>query len=117
MSLPNPNLQEKESTPIVEQPSSSTTPPFPERLQIDKGVEKQIWLPNYSFLDELKNVCIKIPLLQAIKEIPILAKTIKELSLKRPGRKPRDTMKDPPSGENCRHYDGKSYHAEVCRPW
>ena len=83
VSLPNPNLQEKESTPIVEQPSSSATPPFPERLQIDKGVEKQIWLPDYSFLDELKNVCIKIPLLQAIKEIPILAKTIKELSLKK----------------------------------
>eukprot|EP00253_Pinus_taeda_P028513 PITA_28513 len=36
---------------------------------------------------------IKIPLLQAIREIPILAKTIKELSLKRPGRKPRDTRR------------------------
>ena len=56
-------------------------------------MEKQILLPDYDFLDELKNVCIKIPLLQAIKEIPILAKTIKELSLKRPGRKPRDTRK------------------------
>jgi len=93
VSLPNPNPQEKESTPIVEQPSSSATPPFPERLQIDKGVEKQIWLPDYSFLDELKNVCIKIPLLQAIKEIPILAKTIKELSLKKTGKKTRDTKR------------------------
>ena len=63
---------------MLEQPSKSTsTPPFPERLQIDKGVEKHIMLPNYDFLDELRNVCIKIPLLQAIKEIPILAKTIK----------------------------------------
>jgi len=98
-SLQNPNTQkekEKEltpTTPIVEQSASSSTPPFPERLQIDKGVEKQIWLPDYNFLDELKNVCIKIPLLQAIKEIPILAKTIKELSLKRPGKKPRDTRR------------------------
>ena len=50
-------------------------------------------LPNYDFLDELKNVFIKIPLLQAIREIPILEKTIKELSLKRPGRKPRDTRR------------------------
>ena len=50
-------------------------------------------LPNYDFLDELKNVCIKIPLLQAIREIPILAKTIKELSIKRPGRKPRETKR------------------------
>jgi len=98
-SLQNPSTQkekEKEltpTTPIVEQPAPSSTPPFPERLQIDKGVEKQILLPDYDFLDELKNVCIKIPLLQAIKEIPILAKTIKELSLKRPGRKPRDTRR------------------------
>eukprot|EP00253_Pinus_taeda_P032641 PITA_32641 len=95
--LQNPNTKkekEKESTPtspIVEQPASSSTPPFPERLQINKGVEKQILFPDYDFLDELKNVCIKIPLLQAIREIPILEKTIKELSLKRPGRKPRDT--------------------------
>jgi len=56
-------------------------------------VEKQILLPDYDFLDELKNVCIKIPLLQAIRVIPILAKTIKDLSLKRPRRKPRDTRK------------------------
>ena len=45
-SLQNPSTQkekEKEltpTTPIVEQPASSSTPPFPERLQIDKGVEK-----------------------------------------------------------------------------
>jgi len=47
-------------------------------------------LPNYDFLDELKNVCIIISLLQAIKEIPILAKTIKELSMKKPGRKTKE---------------------------
>eukprot|EP00253_Pinus_taeda_P003396 PITA_03396 len=81
------------TTPIVEQPASSSTPPFLERLQIYKGVEKQILLPDYDFLDELKNVCIEIPLLQAIREIPILEKSIMELSLKRPGRKPRDTRR------------------------
>jgi hypothetical protein len=64
--------------------------PFPERLKIDKGVEKQILLPDYDMLDELKNVCIKIPLLQAIKEIPIFAKTIRELSIKKPGRKRKE---------------------------
>eukprot|EP00253_Pinus_taeda_P007789 PITA_07789 len=98
-SLQNPTIQKekrKESTPttpIVKQPASTSTPPFPEKIQIDKGVEKQILLPDYDFLDELKNVCIKIPLLQAIREIPILAKTIKELSIKRPSRKPRDTQR------------------------
>lgn len=43
-------------------------------------------LPNYDFPDELKNVCIKILLLQAINEIPVLAKTIKYLSIKKPGK-------------------------------
>ena len=73
------------SIPIIQQPVSTSTPPFPERLQVDRGVEKQIMLPNYDFLDELKNVCIKIPLFQAIKEITILSKTINELSIKKPG--------------------------------
>jgi len=83
-SLQNPTIQkekQKESTPttpIVEQLASISTPPFPERLQIDKGLEKQILLPDYDILDELKNVFIKSPLLQAIREIPILARIIKE---------------------------------------
>lgn len=46
----------------MEQPSVSVSkPPFPERLKIDEGVEKQILLLDYDMLDELKNVCIKIP--------------------------------------------------------
>jgi len=81
------------STPIIEQPVSTSAPPFPKRLKVDRGVEKHIMLPNYDFLDELKNVYIKIPLLQAIKEIPILAKTIKELSIKKPRRKEKETKK------------------------
>jgi len=81
------------STPIIEHPISISAPPFPERLQVDRGVEKQIMLPNYDFLDELNNVCIKIPLLQAIKEIPILAKTIKELNIKKLGRKEKETKR------------------------
>ena len=64
------------STPIIEQPVSTSAPPFPEILQVDREIEKQIMLPNYDFVDELKNVCIKIPLLHFIKEIQILAKTI-----------------------------------------
>jgi len=50
-------------------------------------------LPNYDFLNELKNAYIKIPSLQAIKEIPILAKTIKELSIRKPGRKTKETKR------------------------
>ncbi|MBU5895164.1 hypothetical protein JVW19_24610, partial [Vibrio cholerae O1] len=69
---------------------SVSKPPSPERLKINKWVEKQILLPNYDMLDELKNVCIKILLLQAIKEIPIFLKTIRELSIKKPRRKRKE---------------------------
>jgi len=37
-------------------------------------------------LGELKNLYIKIPFLQAIQDIPIYAKTIKELCVKKPRR-------------------------------
>ena len=50
-----------------------TIPPFPETLVI----EKPIVHPEYNILNELKNICIKIPLLQAIKDIPIYIKVIK----------------------------------------
>jgi hypothetical protein len=42
--------------------------------------------------DELRNVCIKIPLLQAIKDIPIYAKIIRDLCIKKLGKK----KKEPP---------------------
>ena len=47
------------------------TPPYPKRL-----VEKKIpmSLPKFDILDELKNYYVKIPLLQAIKGIPIYEK-------------------------------------------
>lgn len=44
-------------------------------------------------LDGLKNVCIKIPLLQSINEILIFAKTIKKLCIRKPGRKRKDVKK------------------------
>ena len=47
------------------------TPPYPERL-----VEQKILmsLPEFNILDEMKNGYVKIPLLQAIKDIPIYEK-------------------------------------------
>ena len=55
-------------------------PPFLERLVIEKPVVH----PEYDILNELKNICVKIPLLQAIKDIPIYSKGIKELCIKFP---------------------------------
>ena len=59
-------------------------PPFPDRLVQTKH---PMSIPQFDVLDELKNVYIKIPLLQAIKDIPIYTKAIKELCLKKPTRK------------------------------
>lgn len=66
---------------------------FLERLKIDKGVEKQIVLPSYDMIDEINNFCIKIPLLQAIKYIPIFAKTISEWSIKKPRWKKKNVKR------------------------
>lgn len=60
-----------------------TSTPFPERLTIPKPIV-------YSYFDlvgQLKNLCIKIPLLQAIQYIPIHAKPIKELCVNKFVRK------------------------------
>jgi len=46
-----------------------------------------MYISQFDVLYELKNVYIKIPLLQAIKDIPIYTKAIKELCLKKPTRK------------------------------
>jgi hypothetical protein len=55
-------------------------------------IEKPTTRPEFDILNELKNICVKIPLLQAIKDIPIYSKVVKSLCIKKPGRK----KKDPP---------------------
>ena len=63
-------------------------PPFPERLVIKKPVVHL----EYNILNELKNIYIKIPLLQAIKDIPVYSKVIKEICIKHPRKKKRDPL-------------------------
>jgi hypothetical protein len=64
-------------------------PPYPDRLVIEKPTTR----PESDILNELKNICVKIPLIQAITDIPIYSKVFKELCIKKPGRK----QKDPPT--------------------
>jgi hypothetical protein len=54
-------------------------------------IEKPVVYPNFDIVGELKNLYIKIPLLQALQYIPIYAKTIKELC----GRNPVKKIKNP----------------------
>jgi hypothetical protein len=56
-------------------------------------IEKPTTRPEFDILNELKNICVKIPLLQSIKDIPIYSKVVKELCIKKPSRK----QKDPPT--------------------
>ena len=70
-------------THLLEGPiQEERVPPFPERLVIEKPVVH----PEYDILNELKNICVKIPLLQAIKDIPIYKKVINEICIKHPGK-------------------------------
>ena len=46
--------------------------------------------PQFNLLGELKNLYVKIPLLQALQDVPIYARTVRDLCTKKLGRKPRD---------------------------
>ena len=55
-----------------------TAPPFPKRLTMIKPA----FYYDFDMMGELKKLCIKIPLLQAIQDVPIYARTIKQLCQK-----------------------------------
>jgi hypothetical protein len=75
-----PKLPQNEPSQIMK------VPPYPDRLVIEKPTTRL----EFDILNELKNICVKIPLLQAIKDIPIYSKVVKELCIKKPGRKQND---------------------------
>ena len=62
---------------------ATPSPPFPEILMI----EKPAIYHNFDIVGELNYLYIKISLLQALQDIPIYAKTIKELCGRKPIRK------------------------------
>ena len=47
-------------------------------------------LEETELLGELKQLCVKMPFLQAIKDVPIYKKLIKEKCFRNPGRRKRD---------------------------
>jgi hypothetical protein len=63
----DPKLPQNEPSQITK------VPPYPDRLVIEKPTTR----PEFDILNELKNICVKIPLLQAIKDIPIYSKVVK----------------------------------------
>jgi hypothetical protein len=77
------NVKIKQTSPHLELPQSSSFPPYLEMLSLEKPIVR----PKFDLASEFRNVCIKVPLLQAIKYILIYDKTIRELSVKKPIRK------------------------------
>lgn len=76
--------QEEEVTrQQINNPATTSSPPFPKCIIIPRPIQ----CSNFDILGELQNLCIKISLLQAIQDIPIYVKTIKELFIKKPRRK------------------------------
>ena len=46
--------------------------------------------PQFNLLGELKNLYVKIPLLQALQDVTIYARTVRDLCTRRLGKKPMD---------------------------
>ena len=82
---PPPPLREVEEE--REERNLKVNPPFPKRL----AQPLQPTPEETELLGELKNLCVNIPLLQAIKDVPIYNKLIKEKCFKHPGRRKRDS--------------------------
>jgi len=56
-------------------------PPFPKRIQ-----NKPPTQPKFDIIEELKNLYVKIPLMQATKDVPIYEKIIKFCFIKKPSK-------------------------------
>ena len=61
--------------------SKSSMYPFLERLQ----QQKQITPTEFDFAVEIKNIFVKIPLLQDVKYIPIYTKIVRDLCIQKIG--------------------------------
>jgi hypothetical protein len=48
--------------------------------------------PAFNLLGELQNIYVKIPLLQALRDVPIYARTMRDICVKKPGRKTKDPL-------------------------
>eukprot|EP00253_Pinus_taeda_P023617 PITA_23617 len=97
---PNPNPNNRQAKQVLrdrqprppegdeekQESEPKSIPPFPERLTVTTQPNPE----ETELLGELKQLCVKIPLLQAIKDVPIYNKLIKEKCFRHPGRRKRD---------------------------
>ena len=80
-------MQTSQSSKTNQAPHTMNQPPiYPKRF----GLTRAMTQPKFDLLREIQNICVKISLFQAIKDIPIYAKIVKELCIRKLGRKPKD---------------------------
>jgi len=82
----NNNVETAELAP--NNTTQTVDPPFPEHLALTKTLEP----PAFNILGELQNLYVKIPLLQALRDVPIYARTVRDVCIKKPGRKAKDPL-------------------------
>eukprot|EP00253_Pinus_taeda_P021442 PITA_21442 len=82
----SPTIIEEDCEPSKGDVGGTEDPPYPERL-VEPRMTSQV---EFDFLRELQNLHVRIPLLQALQEVPIYAKKVRDLCIKKPGRKPKD---------------------------
>jgi hypothetical protein len=68
--------------------NAAKTTPFPKHLALTKMPKS----PAFNLLGELQNLYVKIPLLQALHDVPIYARTMRDICVKNPGRKTKDPL-------------------------
>lgn len=84
--LPNSQPPPKEDEAEEQESEPKAIPPFFERLTRNTQPNPK----ETELLGELKQLCVKIPLVHAIKDVPIYNKFIKEKCFSHPGRHKRD---------------------------
>jgi len=83
-----PNNGTETIGPPSNKDAETTEPPFPECLALTKKLEP----PIFNLLGELHNLYVKIPLLQALRDVPIYARTVRDICIKKLGRKAKDPL-------------------------
>jgi hypothetical protein len=92
--------------------AETATPPFPECLALTKMPEP----PAFNILGELQNLYVKIPLLQALHDVPIYARTMRDICVKNPGRKTKDPLTVHVMGDLSALMLGKT-PSQIWRSW
>jgi hypothetical protein len=106
----------KESEPISKEPKQTdrnqaspvkqhqSETPYPERLTLSKSSPQA----EFDLLGELQNLFVKIPLLQAMKDVPIYGKTLREYFSKKYAKKSKDPLTIHVMGKLSYFMTGKS---------